>query len=139
MDVVEELKKSQNKLLKTEGKDVSSLVKNLQHTVSDLRKLLKISILDIEIQNGKRYVCTANEELVKKFSPIRNAETSVSKVKQDPFETKNDNVALAWDLLHNKYITIVGNRWHVFNFMVVKSENSDMLHSLIIDILRKPL
>lgn len=134
-DIIEILKENSNKLLKNEAAGIEAF-KNLQHTAADLAKLLKHTIVDITIQNGRRYICTANEQLVKKFSVAKPIGNVLEKTKQKAFESKEDNKTLAWDLLKNKYITIMGNRWQIHNFIMVVEENIDILHSTIVDLLR---
>ena len=140
-DVVELLKKNGNRLLRSEAEDIQ-LLKKIQESdasnVEKLRRLLTISIADVQIQTGKRHICTANEELVKAFSPIKRPTTAVKKTKQDLFKTNKPNAILAWDLLQSKYITIVGSDWKLLNFLTFKDENAKDLHDLIVDVLRQP-
>ena len=132
---IEELKKQNNALLKNEAVGVE-LFRSLRHTKQDLEKFLKFTVAEILTTSKKIVVCTSNEELVKKFSAIKEEGATLNRVMQVPFKTSPRHSALTWDLVKNKYASIAGNGWQILNFIVIDESNVEILHKAITDLLK---
>lgn len=133
---IEELKKIDNKLIVSEA-DGIQMFKNLNHNKSGLDAFLKNTVAEVLTSTKKRLVCTSNEQLVKKFSAIKEEGATLQRTMRAPFETSRNHNALTWDLIKNKYASIAGNSWQILNFIVIKEDNIEMLHSAINELLRK--
>lgn len=133
---IEELKKSNNVLLENEAKGIE-LFRTLRHNKHDLDTFLKYAIAEILTSSKKLLVCTSNEALVKKFSPIKTIGLTLEKTMRAPFKTSEHHNALTWDLIKNKYASISGNSWQILNFVVIDENNIDILYSAILDLLKK--
>lgn len=133
---IEFLKKQDNRLLKNEGKGIE-LFKSLRHTKTDLDNFLRYVVAEIFTSSKKVLVCTSNEMLVKKFSPIKQIGNTLNKTTHSSFETSIKHSALTWDLLKNKYASISGDGWQILNFIVIDESNIDILHEVITALLKK--
>ena len=134
--IIEELKKSNNALLQNEAKGVE-LFRGLKHDKQSLDFFLKYVVAEILTTSKKLLLCTSNEELVKKFSAIKQEGVTMKKVMRVPFETSPRHNALTWDLVKNKYASISGNGWTILNFVVIDENNVEILHRAITDLLKK--
>lgn len=133
---IELLKRQDNRLLKNEGQGIE-LFKSLRHTKTDLDKFLQYVVAEIFTSSKKILVCTSNEMLVKKFSPVKQIGNTLNKTIHSPFETSAKYNALTWDLLKNKYASISGDGWRILNFIVIDESNIDILHDVIVELLKR--
>lgn len=133
---IEELKKIDNKLAVNEAVGIQTF-KNLNHDKSGLDFFLKHAVAEILTSTKKKLICTSNEELVKKFSAIKEEGATLQRVIRSPFETSARHNALTWDLIKNKYASISGNSWQILNFIVIDESNVEILHKAINDLLKK--
>lgn len=135
-DFIEQLKESNNELLKNEARGIE-LFKNLKHDKASLDLFLSNAVAEILTSSRKRLVCTSNEQLVKKFSPNKVVGAPVRQVENSVFKTSSKHNALTWDLIKNKYASIAGNSWQILNFIVIDESNVEMLHRAIEDLLKR--
>ena len=134
--IIEELKKSNNALLQSEGAGIE-LFNGLKHDKRSLDFFLKHAVAEVLTTSKKKLLCTSNETLVKKFSAIKQEGSTLNKVMRAPFETSPKHSALTWDLVKNKYASIAGNGWLILNFIVIDESNVEILHKAIVDLLKK--
>ena len=133
---IDTLKKSNNELLKNESEGIE-LLRSLRHNASDLKVFLANTVAEIRLRSGETLICTSNNELVQKFSKAKPVGGTPDANKTKIFQNESRNFALTWDLMKNKYASVAGNDWQIMNFIVIRSENVEILHRTINELLKE--
>ena len=141
MDIIQQLRNSNNKLLEAEARDLQTW-KKLNHTKEDLELLLMYNIAQIDFVKAdgtsSSIVGTASTPLIKVFS----AKTEKDKQKAAHLKTrgmrsnKSSSVEI-WDLTENTQKTILLKAWQIVNFITISEENVLLLDTLLHDAMKK--
>lgn len=142
MNIVETLRNSDNKLLKATAADFAKWSK-LKHNKECLNLLLQFNIVEIRYQNSAGTysdgVFTSNSVLI---NIINKTVEEVKKLKAiktlspKAVPIEKDNIVKTYDLKDKTPKTINLKSWDVLNFISITPENVEILHQLLIDILK---
>ena len=144
-DLVEKLLSSGNKVLEAAGKELPKW-KKLKHNKQDLELFLQFNIAHIKYRPKnevvmKDIVCTSSTRFIKVFSKLKESDKkhALKKTKNDGIKTKDKNSVLTYNLLENKYNTVMLDMWQIVNFLTITPDNIEILDTVINDMLKRPI
>ena len=141
-DLVEKLLESGNKVLEAAGKQLPKW-KKLKHNKQDLELFLQFNIAHLRYRpkNGivmQDIVCTSNTQFIEVFLKLKESEKKKAlKAKNSGIRTKDPKSILTFNLLENKYNTIMLDFWEIVNFLTVTPDNIEILDRVVNDMLKR--
>lgn len=143
-DLVEKLLNSGNKVLEAAGKQLPKW-KKLKHNKQDLELFLQFNIVHLRfrLKNNavmQDIVCTSNTSFIEVFSKLKESEKKKAlKSKNTGIKTRDPNSILTFNLLDNKYNTIMLDFWEITNFLTITPDNIEILDKFVGEILKLPI
>ena len=143
-DLVDKLLESGNKVLEAAGKQLPKW-KGLKHNKQDLELFLQFNIAHMRFRpkNGvvmQEIVCTSNTTFIEVFSKLKESDKKKAlKSKNSGIRTNDPKSILTFNLLENKYNTIVLDVWEIVNFLTITPDNIELLDKFVSDFLKRPI
>ena len=142
-NLIDKLKASGKEVLEAQGSGIE-LWKNLKHNKHDLELFLQFNIAELRFKpkdskEFKTIVCTSNTRLISVFQALKESDKKKA-LKSTPFDgikTKNSNSILAFNLVDNKYNTILLNAWELGSFLSITENNLLAIDALLCDLLKR--
>lgn len=141
MDIISQMRNSNDRLLKSEADDLSRWSK-LRHTKADLEFFLTYNIAEIKFRtkdnSETRIICSSNDTLVNVIKELKlENKKKIIDVKPQGFKTKAQDSVLTWDLVDRKFKSINLSSWVILNFISIDKDNILILDEVIKKILKK--
>ena len=143
-DLVERLLNSGNKVLEAAGKDISKWSK-LKHNKEDLELFLQFNIVHLRFRpKGKAVmqdiVCTSDTQFIEVFSKLKASDKKTAlKSKNKGIRTNDPKSVLTFNLIENKYNTVMLDFWDIITFLTITPDNIEILDSIANDMLKRPI
>lgn len=143
-DLVEKLLSSGNAVLEAAGKELPKW-KKLKHNKQDLELFLQFNIAHLRYRPKNAVVmqdivCTSDTQFIEVFSKLKESEKKKAlRSKNSGIHTKDTNSILTFNLLENKYNTIMLDFWEIVNFLTITPDNIEVLDQYVNDMLKKPV
>lgn len=143
INLIDKLKASGKEILEAQGKGIE-LWKNLKHNKHDLELFLQFNISELrfkpkDAKEFKTIVCTSNTRLISVFQALKEIDKKKA-FKSTPFDgikTKNSNSILTFNLIDNKYNTILLSAWELGSFLTITENNLLTIDALLCDLLKR--
>lgn len=141
--LIDQLKKSGKKVLEAQANGVETWSK-LHHNKRDLETFLQFNIAELrykpkDSKDFKTIVCTSNTKLIKVFQAIKTLEKK-KLLASAPFagiKTKDPTSVLTFNLVDNKYNTVLLKAWELGSFITITEKNLEVLDMLLSDLLKR--
>lgn len=141
--LIDRLKASGREILETQGAGME-MWRSLKHNKHDLELFLQFNIAELRFKSKdardfKTIVCTSNTRLIAVFQALKEIDKKKA-LKSTPFsgiKTKNSNSILTFNLIDNKYNTILLNVWELGSFLTITEKNLPILDALLCDLLKR--
>lgn len=144
-DLVEKLLNSGNKVLEAAGKELPKW-KRLKHNKRDLELFLRFNIAHIKYKPKtsavlKDIVCTSSTRFIEVFSMLKESDKmhAVKHAKDSGIHTEDKSSVLTFNLLENRYETMVLDTWEIVSFLTITQDNIEILDSAVNDLLKRPV
>lgn len=141
--LIDQLKESGKKVLEAQADSVETWSK-LRHNKRDLETFLQFNIAELrykpkDSKDFKTIVCTSNTKLIKVFQAIKTLEKK-KLLASAPFagiKTKDSTSVLTFNLVDNKYNTVLLKAWELGSFITITEKNLEVLDMLLSDLLKR--
>ena len=85
-------------------------------------------------------MCTSNTPFIEVFSKLKESEKKKAlKSKNSGIKTNDHCSILTFNLIENKYNTIMLDFWEIVNFLTITPENIELLDKFVSDFLKRPI
>ena len=141
--LIDKLKASGKEVLEAESAGIE-MWRGLKHNKRDLELFLQFNIAELrfkpkDARDFKTVVCTSNTRLIAVFQALKEIDKKKA-LKSTPFsgiKSKNSNSILTFNLVDNKYNTILLNAWELGSFLTITEKNLPILDALLCDLLKR--
>lgn len=143
-DLVEKLLSSGNAVLEAAGKELPKW-KKLKHNKQDLELFLQFNIAHLKFRPKggvvmQDIVCTSNTQFIEVFSKLKESDKKEAlKSKNNGIRTRDPGSILTFNLLENKYNTVMLSLWEIVNFLTITPDNIEVLDNVVNDLLKRPI
>lgn len=141
--LIDRLKASGKEVLEAESAGIE-MWRSLKHNKHDLELFLQFNIAELrfkpkDARDFKTIVCTSNTRLIAVFQASKDIDKKKA-LKSTPLfgiKTNNSNSILTFNLVDNKYNTILLNAWELGSFLTITEKNLPILDALLSDLLKR--
>ena len=143
INLIDKLKSSGKEILEAQSNGIE-LWKNLKHNKHDLELFLQFNISELrfkpkDAKEFKTIVCTSNTRLISVFQALKEIDKKKA-FRSTPFDgikTKNSNSILTFNLIDNKYNTVLLSAWELGSFLTITENNLLIIDALLCDLLKR--
>ena len=146
-NLIDRIKLSKNPLLISEMESLEKWENVLKlKNKHNLELFLQFNIAELRFKpkNSAKYaniVCTSNTQFIEIFKPLKESR-KLDAQRSTPFSgiyTKNPFSIMTYNLLSNRYNTIMLKAWDVLNFITISPQNILVLDKIVNDILGRKI
>lgn len=88
----------------------------------------------------KDIVCTSDTQFINVFSKLKSSDkVKALRSKNSGIRTKDQQSILTYNLLENKYNTIMLDLWEIVTFLTISPDNIEVLDQVANDMLKRPI
>lgn len=141
--LIDRLKASGKEVLEAQGNGIE-MWKTLKHNKHDLELFLQFNITELRFKpkgtrDFKTIVCTSNTRLISVFQALKEIDKkkAFKSIPFDGIKTKNSNSIMTFNLIDNKYNTILLSAWELGSFVTITENNLLIIDALLCNLLKR--